>query len=119
MTPNEQKAYAEPKDKRTAHQKHFDAIYAVFHQFYQEKLRADLPPHERIRLMLTTQFFDDLELQRALAATDFGSYPSTPADKRAIALTAYFDVITVHNRLAGLKFETVSEKDIAKGKANL
>lgn len=111
MTPNEQKAYAEPKDKRTSHQKYFDSIYKVFYEFYQEKLVANLPPHERVRLMLTTRFFDDLELQRRLAATDFGGYPSTPADKQAIALTAYYDVITIHNRTVGLNFVSVSEKD--------
>lgn len=111
MTPNEQKAYAEPKDKRTSHQKHFDAVYAVFHKFYSDKLSANLPPHERVRLMLTTRFFDDLELQKALAKTDFGSYPSTPADKQAIALTAYYDVITTHNRTAGMNFVSVSEKE--------
>lgn len=111
MTPNEQKAYAEPKDKRTQHQKHFDEIYAVFHDFYQEKMRDDAAPHERVRLMLTTRFFDDLELQKRLAKTSFGSYPSTPADKQAVALTAYYDVLTIHNRTAGMQFVTVSEKD--------
>lgn len=111
MTPSEQRAYAEPKDKRSQHQKHFDEIYAVFHQFYEEKLASNLPPHERVRLMLTTRFFDDLELQKRLAKTSFGSYPSTPADKQAIALTAYYDAVTVHNRTAGMEFVTVSEKE--------
>lgn len=100
------------KDKRTGTQRHFDDIYAVFHDFYQEKLRNNLPPHEMVRLMLTTRFFDDLELQKRLAKTSFGSYPSTPADKQAVALTAYFDVLTIHNRTAGMSFVTVSEKEI-------
>lgn len=111
MTPNEQKAYAEPKDKRTSQQKHFDEIYAVFHEFYQEKLVNNLAPHEQVRLMLTTRFFDDLELQKRLAKTTFSTFPSTPADKQAVALTAYFDVITIHNRTAGMNFVTVSEKE--------
>lgn len=103
-------------DKRTAQQKHFDEIYEVFYAFYQEKLATDLPPYERVRLMLTTRFFDDLELQRRLAKTSFSAFPSTPADKQAVAQTAYFDAITIHNRLAGMTFHSVADKDVCTGK---
>lgn len=118
MTPNEQKAYAEPKDKRTQQQIHFDEVYDVFYKFYSEKLAGDLPAHERVRLMLTTRFFDDLELQARLNKTSFGKFPSTVNDKQAVASVAYMDALMIHNRTAGLKFETVDNAEIAKGKGN-
>jgi hypothetical protein len=99
------------QDKRTAQQKHFDELYAVFFTFYQEALRNDPPPHEKVRLLLTAQFFDDVALQKIVTPI-FSAFPSNLEDKRACARAAYFDALSLHNRTANMTFETVSEKEI-------
>src|SRR5581483_4709378 len=99
-----------PTDNRTLQQRHFDELYAAFLVFYQDALRKDPPPHEKVRLMLTTMFFDDLAL-RKLVDPVFSKYTTNVEEKRAIARAAYFDALTIHNRTAGLQFVTASEKE--------
>lgn len=97
-------------DNRTQQQKHFDEVYAVFFSFYQEALRNDPPPHEKVKLLLTTRFFDDVKLQKVLHPM-FARFTTTVDEKRAIARAAYYDALTIHNRLAGVSFVSVSEKE--------
>ena len=105
-------------DKRSTREKHFDDVYAVFFAFYQEKLRGTPAPHERVRLLLTTSFFDDVALQKAVHPV-FSTYTTTVAEKQAIARMAFYDALTIHNATAGMKFVTVSNADIATGKVKL
>lgn len=84
-----------PKDKRTLQQKHFDEMYAAFYAFYQAELRDMSAPHEKVRLMLTTHFFDDIELKK-LVDPIFAKYSTNVEEKRAVARAAYFDALLVH-----------------------
>lgn len=99
-----------PQDKRTTQQKHFDEVYEIFFSFYQEKLRGNPPPHERVRLLLTTSFFDDVKLQKEIHPV-FARYTTTVAEKQAVARMAFYDALTIHNATAGMNFVSVPEKE--------
>jgi len=111
---NELQKAVEPKDKRTLQEKHFDKLYSVFFSFYQAEISKADSPYKKVRLQLTTVFFDDLALLK-LVQPVFQEYGTNVEEKRAVARAAYYDAITIHNATAGMKFETVSEKDIHKG----
>jgi hypothetical protein len=74
-----------------------------FYAYYQEALRTAQAPHERVRLLLTTQFFDEISLQKIIHPI-FAKYTTTVAEKQAIARMAFYDALTIHNRLAGMVF---------------
>lgn len=97
-------------DKRTTRQKHFDEMYAAFFAYYQAALLKEPPPHEKVRLQLTTVFFDDLDLLKTLRPI-FESGVSNVDEKRAAARAAYLDAITIHNRTAGLAWQPVKESE--------
>lgn len=94
----------EPQDKRTMQEKHFDEVYAIFFAFYQDKLRTATVPHQRVRLLLTTQFFDDVKLQQQIHPV-FAKFTTTVAEKQSIARMAFYDALTIHNRTVGLVWE--------------
>lgn len=99
-----------PQDKRTTQERHFDEVYGIFYAFYQEKLRTVKAPHERVRLLLSTNFFDDVALQKSIHPV-FARYTTTVAEKQAIARMAFYDALTIHNATAGMNFVSVSEKE--------
>jgi hypothetical protein len=101
-------------DVKALQRKHFNELYSAFYAFYQGELLKNPEPHEKVRMQLTTHFFDDLELLK-LVRPVFESGVSNLEEKRAAARAAYFDALTIHNRTAGLKWESVAEKDLQKG----
>lgn len=111
---NDLQKATEPKDKRSLQERHFDKLYDVFFRFYQAEISKADAPYKKVRLQLTTVFFDDLALLK-LVQPVFQEYGTNVEEKRAVARAAYFDALTIHNRTAGMKFETASEKDIQKG----
>jgi len=76
-------------------QAHFDELYAAFHTFYQEALKTADAPNAKVRLQLTTVFFDDLALLKAVGPV-FARFATTVEDKRAVARAAYYDALLTH-----------------------